>query len=102
MDVLSVKEFPEEGPRVPLPVNVAAYLAKEASMSLHAALVPFYGCSRCRHSRKGCISWNCNPVKLKEHFDKFPEKYEGKTLRPSSWEAISAKELEGIPEEAIE
>ena len=38
MDLLSAKEFPEEGPRVPLPVNVAAYLAKEASRSLRALL----------------------------------------------------------------
>ena len=38
-------------------------------------LVDFYGCSRCRYSRGGCIDYKCNPMKFKAHFDKFPEKY---------------------------
>ena len=38
-------------------------------------LVDFYGCSRCRYSRGGCIDYKCNPTKFKAHFDKFPEKY---------------------------
>ena len=38
-------------------------------------LVEFYGCSRCRFSRGGCISWNCNPQKFKVHYEKFPAKY---------------------------
>ena len=38
-------------------------------------LVEFYGCSKCRFSRGGCINYKCNPMKFKAHFDKFPEKY---------------------------
>ena len=38
-------------------------------------LIDFYGCSRCRYNRGGCIDYKCNPLKFKAHFDKFPEKY---------------------------
>ena len=38
-------------------------------------LIDFYGCSRCRYNRGGCIDYKCNPHKFKAHFDKFPEKY---------------------------
>ena len=63
-------------------------LAKDAA---DQGTVPFYGCSRCRYSRGGCISYNCNPDKFKVHFEKFPEKYEGKVLKLQ----ITDKELVG-------
>ena len=53
-------------------------LAKEAA---DQGVVPFYGCSRCRYSRGGCISYNCNPDKFDKHVKQFPEKYEGKVLK---------------------
>ena len=53
-------------------------LAKDAA---DQGLVPFYGCSRCRFSRGGCISYNCNPHKFAKHLNQFPEKYEGKVLK---------------------
>ena len=95
LDVMEVKEFPEEGPRVPKPVDVWEYLAKEASRSLKIALVPFYGCSKCRYSRGGRIWWMCNPQKFAKHLKDFPEKYEGKVLRPAIWKSISLAEFGG-------
>ena len=65
-----------------------AKLAKEAR---DQGLVAFHGCSRCRFSRGGCISWNCNPEKFKAHLSKFPEKYEGKMLKL----LVTDKELVG-------
>jgi len=53
-------------------------LAKEAA---DQGTFPFYGCSRCRYSRGGCISYNCNPYKFDKHMKQFPEKYEGKVLK---------------------
>ena len=49
----------------------------EAEKALNQGAVPFYGCSKCRWSRGGCIWWKCNPQKFKEHFEKYPEKYAG-------------------------
>ena len=56
-------------------------LAELAKKAADQGIVPFYGCSRCRYSRGGCISYNCNPKKFEEHLKKFPEKYEGKKLK---------------------
>ena len=50
----------------------------EAAKAANQAAVPFYGCSKCRWSRGGCIWWKCNPQKFQEHFKKHPEKYVGK------------------------
>ena len=41
----------------------------------HKAAVPFYGCSKCRYNRKGCINYKCHPEKFEAHFAKFPEMY---------------------------
>ena len=90
-----VKEFQNEGPRSPAGVNVMGFLKNEAKRSLEVALVPFYGCSRCHFSRSGCVNWKCNPEKFQEHFKKYPEKYEGKVIRPSAWKDIGLKELMG-------
>ena len=38
-------------------------------------LVEFYGCSKCRWGRGGCINYKCNPAKFKAHFEQFPDKY---------------------------
>ena len=95
LDLIDFKEFPEEGPRVPRPVDVWTYLEKEASMSLKVALVPFYGCSKCRMARGGCIFYMCSPEKFQAHFNAFPEKCEGKILHPKAWKSISMSELEG-------
>ena len=53
-EVDSFKQLPNEGPRSPGAENFQKFLKDEASRSLAQALVPFYGCSRCRNSRKGC------------------------------------------------
>ena len=53
-------------------------LAKEAA---DQGVVPFYGCSRCRYSRGGCVSYKCPPDKFNKHVKQFPEKYEGKVLK---------------------
>jgi len=50
-------------------------LAELAGKAQGQGLVTFYGCSRCRYNRGGCIDYKCNPLKFKAHFDKFPEKY---------------------------
>ena len=50
-------------------------LSELAVKAQDQGLVEFYGCSKCRFSRGGCISYRCNPMKFKAHFDKFPEKY---------------------------
>ena len=44
----------------------------------------WYGCSRCRYIRSGCISYKCNPAKFLAHYEKFPEKYNKKSkfLKP--------------------
>ena len=68
-----------------------ANLEKLAKAAADQGTVPFYGCSRCRYSRGGCISYNCNPDKFKAHFAKFPEKYVGKILKTH----VEDKELLG-------
>ena len=50
-------------------------LADLAKKAADQGSVPFYGCSRCRWIRSGCISYKCNPEKFLKHFEKFPEKY---------------------------
>ena len=53
-------------------------LADMAALAkFHADLgsVTFYGCSKCRYIRTGCINWKCNPDKGKIHKAKFPDKY---------------------------
>ena len=57
---------------VDLKLMSLADLAKKAA---DQGSVPFYGCSRCRWIRSGCISYKCNPGKFLAHIEKFPEKY---------------------------
>ena len=56
--------------------KVFEYLARRAAYGRSQARVTFFGCSRCRYSRKGCINWFCNPEKFKAHHEKCPEKYQ--------------------------
>ena len=57
----------------------------------------FYGCSRCRWSRGGCINWQCHPEKWKLHQEKFPDKYQAdeKTLLTEISQRITNAELVG-------
>ena len=41
-------QLPSEGPRSPGAEHVHEFLNEEAKRSLDQALVPFYGCSKCR------------------------------------------------------
>jgi len=50
-------------------------LAELAVKAQGQGLVEFYGCSKCRLGRGGCINYRCNPAKFKAHLEKFPEKY---------------------------
>ena len=80
-------------------VAASQALAKQELQKLAASYaaqgsVPFYGCSRCRMSRGGCISWNCNPDKYQAHRSKFPEKYEDGKLLDSAAQEMSWAELE--------
>ena len=61
-----------------------ADLKKLASKTLHEGSVPFYGCSRCRFNRKGCINYKCHPDKFKMHHEKFPELYKPGTKQLSA------------------
>ena len=46
-------------------------LEKMAALSKNIAAVPFYGCSKCRYNRKGCINYKCHPEKFEARFAKF-------------------------------
>ena len=86
-------EVPKAGPLLPRAADMLEHLAEQAKLSGLAALQIFYGCSRCRYSRSGCINYNCNPVKFEAHLAKFPEKYEGKRLKPQA--KVTQEELHG-------
>jgi hypothetical protein len=62
-------------PYLPAAHKLIEHLAAQAARSQDVALVPFFGCSKCRWARGGCISWKCNHAKFIAHFEKFPEKY---------------------------
>ena len=94
--ITKVAELPEgDGPAVPKPEEFLQFLTKEATKSLTSALVEFYGCSRCRFSRSGCINYFCNPTKLHEHMKKLPHKYEGKKIKPGAWRETTLEEARG-------
>ena len=52
-----------------------ADLADLAKRAAAQGSMTFYGCSKCRFIRTGCINWQCNPDKWQIHWKKFPEKY---------------------------
>ena len=85
----------EEGPMMPTAADILMFLEAQAKLSGKAALQIFYGCSKCRHSRGGCIYYKCNPTKFEAHRKKFPWKYEGKEIKVDKWNTVSEKELEG-------
>ena len=78
-------------------------LKELAELALKAAdegSVPFYGCSRCRYIRTGCIDYKCNPEKFLKHYEKFPEKYRKtdkgqKILLEELWPKLTIPELIG-------
>ena len=72
-----------------------ADLQQIAQDDLYKGLKIFFGCSRCRWSSDGCISWTCNPDRYKWHRSKFPEKYEKDSNVPIDWHKISLLELKG-------
>ena len=65
-----------------------------------AAGKQFFGCSKCRWSRAGCIWWKCNSEKFRAHMEKFPENYskdstgaQTKELKTEVAKKLSNKEL---------
>ena len=74
-----------------------ADLAWLSRMTIDQGIVPFYGCSKCRYSRGGCIFWMCNPEKFEAHYMKFPEKYlpGTKIMRPEAEKTLLREELHG-------
>ena len=71
-----------------------AALAKKAG---DQGTVDFYGCSRCRYIRSGCISYKCNPKKFQDHYAKYPEKYTKgeKDILKASFQKMKIGELIG-------
>ena len=72
-------------------------LAKLAQKTFNEGSVRFYGCSRCRFYRSGCISYMCNPHKFDKHYADHPEAYEAdtKNLKVDALRSITNKELVG-------
>ena len=95
-EVDPLKQFPASGPRSPAAEHIQKYLRDEAKRSLDQALVPFYGCSKCRYGRKGCISYQCNPNKFEAHLLAHPEMYFNRKVRATAWKAMSGPEFLGI------
>ena len=93
--VLEEVPNPSLGPREPKVEDVLEYLQKEAHRAGQQGLVLFYGCSRCRWSRGGCISWKCNPEKFVKYYEKHPEKYAScnQKLLVAEAEKLPMKEL---------
>ncbi|MCP4242730.1 MAG: hypothetical protein GY772_19410, partial [bacterium] len=67
-----------EGEAVGKGVSQLAKLEELSKVAKEQGLVEFFGCSRCRWQRGGCINWFCNPNKFQAHKEKFPEKYESR------------------------
>ncbi len=88
-------------PYLPAVAKLMEHLKKQAKASQDQGLVEFFGCSRCRWSRGGCISWLCNHQKFLAHFEQFPEKYEksknaeqkGKELKIEAEQKLTKQEL---------
>ncbi len=76
---------------------VAAELKILAEKTFKQGSVMFYGCSKCRYSRAGCISYMCNPQKFEKHYADHPEKYKvgTKELTDEATIALRNKELVG-------
>ena len=72
-------------------------LEEMAGKAVDQGIAEFYGCSRCRYIRTGCISYKCNPKKFLAHYEKFPEKYTKgeKELLKEIFEKMPGCELTG-------
>ena len=90
-DTTDAGDLLDPAPAVPPSEQMMEHLKSAALKAASCGSVSFYGCSRCRYSRGGCISWNCNPEKFQAHMAKFPEKYSDKKLIAK----ITDKELVG-------
>ena len=86
---------PEEVEVVTKEQMTMATLAQLAKKLADAGSVPFYGCSKCRWSRGGCIWYKCNPDKCQAHMKKFPEKY------PKGSQILADEELKGITDKEL-
>ena len=73
-ELLQVKKITEANLKL-------ADLKSMAEASIKQGSVTFYGCSRCRYNRGGCINYRCHPTTFGDHFLKFPEMYEPGTNR---------------------
>ena len=76
---------------------LAAQLQILAERTFKQGSVMFYGCSKCRWSRGGCISYTCNPQKFEKHYADHPEKYKvgTKELTDEATIALKNKEMVG-------
>ena len=108
--VAQIRRFPPPGP---LAVGGATAAAAESvdevssqDLGLHSlevlaakfkaeGLVPFFGCSRCRWSRGGCVNHHCNYAKFEAHLAKHPEKYDDKKQLKGSLKDLTVQELVG-------
>ena len=92
-ELLAVKKITQDN----LKLASLQELEKMAAASKNKVAVPFYGCSKCRYNRKGCINYKCHPEKFEAHFAKFPTLYAGGTKKLLNAEFIkmSAKDLIG-------
>ena len=75
----------------------AADLKKLAELTINQGIVPFYGWSKCRYNRGGCINYKCHPDKFLAHKLKYPEKYkeDSDELLPEALQKMTNKELIG-------
>ena len=83
-EVIAPEEELLGGKKIDKASFMLADLKKLACKTLHEGSVPFYGCSRCRFNRKGCINYKCHPEKFKVHYEKFPELYKPGTKELSA------------------
>ena len=79
-----------------------ATLSELSEKVLGKGFVELYGCTRCRHSRLGCITYSCNPHKYTKHREFNPDKYgDDGQLLDGVLSNISDKELIGGGTEAL-
>ena len=92
-ELLAVKKLTQDN----LKLASLQELEKLAAASKNKAAVPFYGCSKCRYNRKGCINYKCHPEKFEARFAKFPTLHAGgtKQLLNAEFIKMSAKDLIG-------
>ena len=97
LDILDIEEVSVLAavPELSKVEDLMAALKDRAELARLAPAKEFYGCSKCRWSRGGCISYKCNPVKFLAHKEKFPERYgkDVKELKADVAKKLTDKEL---------